>query len=184
MSSGSWGDDAMWRQAVAGDRKAFSALVELLQPRIRRLLYRLQGFRGEVDDQTQEVFLRLMAALPSIRDLTRAGGFVCSIAANVSREESRRRRGVETVIEPADPALEPDRKVQQGETAEQVRRAIRALPETLRETLVLATYEGLSPTQIGEVLKVDAGAIRHRLFRARSQLKAALQSTLFQEVSR
>jgi RNA polymerase sigma factor (sigma-70 family) len=57
---------------------------------------------------------------------------------------------------------------------ELVRRAIAALPETLRETLVLREMEGLSYKEIGKIAGVPIGTVMSRLARGRTQLQALL----------
>jgi len=58
--------------------------------------------------------------------------------------------------------------------AELVRRAIAALPDTLRETLVLREMEGLSYKEIGKIAGVPIGTVMSRLARGRMQLQALL----------
>ena len=61
--------------------------------------------------------------------------------------------------------------------AELVRRAIAALPDTLRETLVLSEMEGLSYKEIGKIAGVPIGTVMSRLARGRMQLQALLMET-------
>jgi RNA polymerase sigma-70 factor (ECF subfamily) len=63
--------------------------------------------------------------------------------------------------------------VQQG-AAETLRRAIMALPEPFRETLVLREFEELSYREIASVTAVPTGTVMSRLARARQMLLAAL----------
>jgi len=55
--------------------------------------------------------------------------------------------------------------------AELVRRAIAALPQILRETLVLREMEGLSYKEIGKIAGVPIGTVMSRLARGRMQLQ-------------
>ena len=55
-----------------------------------------------------------------------------------------------------------------------VRRAIAALPQVLRETLVLREMEGLSYKEIGKIAGVPIGTVMSRLARGRMQLQAML----------
>ena len=58
---------------------------------------------------------------------------------------------------------------------EAVREALAALGPADRETLLLSEWEGLSPTQIAEVMQCPAVTARGRLFRARRRFRAALE---------
>ena len=55
-----------------------------------------------------------------------------------------------------------------------VRRAIEALPDALRETVVLREMEGLSYKEIGKIAGVPIGTVMSRLARGRMQLQALL----------
>jgi len=57
---------------------------------------------------------------------------------------------------------------------DEVLRAIDALPEQFRETVVLSDVEGLSYEEIARVLEVPVGTVKSRLFRARRMLQAKL----------
>ena len=56
-----------------------------------------------------------------------------------------------------------------------VQTAVAALPLGLRTALVLFEYENQSMAEIGEALGCTAKAVENRLYRARQQLKQALQ---------
>ena len=73
----------------------------------------------------------------------------------------------------------PDQRLQTVERAEAVRRAIAALPEELRQPLILVTYEELPQAEIAAILDCSVKAVETRLYRARQQLRLTLGS-LFQ----
>ncbi len=50
-------------------------------------------------------------------------------------------------------------------------RLIAALPEKLRQPLILSTIEELSPRDVAATLGVNESAVRSRVFRARQILK-------------
>ena len=64
------------------------------------------------------------------------------------------------------------------ERASAVRNAILGLPEDLRETLVLSTYEQLSHAQIATILGISQKAVEMRLYRARLTLRDSLSQWL------
>jgi RNA polymerase sigma-70 factor (ECF subfamily) len=71
-------------------------------------------------------------------------------------------------------AYDPQAIAIRAADAELVRRAIAALPDTLRETLVLREMEGLSYKEIGKITGVPIGTVMSRLARGRMQLQALL----------
>ena len=148
-------------------------------PRVRRLLFRLRGFRGDVDDLAQEVFLRWWQGRERLQDPGREQSFLFGIAVRVQREDARQeRRALRSEgagdAEPQSREAEPLAASIAGELRRDAERALQRLPTKLREVLVLSVYEGLTPTEIAPILELTAEAVRHRLFRARRTLERAL----------
>ena len=52
--------------------------------------------------------------------------------------------------------------------------AVAALPETQREILILSHYEQLSLAEIAEITRLEIGAVKSRLQRARATLRETL----------
>lgn len=169
-------EESLWVGASKGDREAFDDLLETLLPRVRKLLFRLGGFSGEIEDLTQEVFLRMIDGLPRLRDPGQGKNWLFGIAVNVTREAARRRSqspqvGLpEIVSSPGD----VDGDASANEFASRTREAIRDLGASLREVIVLSVFEGLKAQEIAAVLDLTSEAVRHRLFRARRILEKRL----------
>ena len=72
----------------------------------------------------------------------------------------------------------PDEELLEAELQEAIEQAIRALPEKQRMALVLRRYEDKSYEEIGEVLGLSIAAVKSLLFRARTELRAALNRYL------
>lgn len=68
----------------------------------------------------------------------------------------------------------PDEQLQTEERAAAVRRAIGSLPEELKQPLILAVYQGLPQAEIAEILGCSVKAVETRIYRARQQLRTAL----------
>ena len=69
---------------------------------------------------------------------------------------------------------EPQNELERKETREKVRAGLRRLPEEQRLILVLRDVEGLSYQEIGDVLKLELGTVKSRIYRARARLAALL----------
>jgi RNA polymerase sigma-70 factor (ECF subfamily) len=83
------------------------------------------------------------------------------------------------VLALTDPARHaPDEELLEAELREAIEKAIRALPEKQRMAVVLRRYEGKSYEEIGEVLGLTVAAVKSLLFRARTELRAALNRYL------
>ena len=72
----------------------------------------------------------------------------------------------------------PDKELLEAELQEAIETAIRALPEKQRMAVVLRRYEGKSYEEIGEVLGLTVAAVKSLLFRARTELRSALNRYL------
>lgn len=165
-------------RAALDSEACFDALVARSHDRVRRLAGRLLGWRGDVDDVVQDVFLAVFehrARLGEIRDRER---WLTTIALNVCRRKQRRSsvwraclgwlgKGIESGCGAAS-----DGEV--DETRDRVRRAVAALPRTSREVIVLRYLEGLEVGEIAALLSVRVDAVAARLSRARVQLREAL----------
>ena len=68
----------------------------------------------------------------------------------------------------------PNECLEANERADEVRRAVAALPEELRQPFILAEYEECSHAEAGAILGCSAKAVETRLYRARQRLRASL----------
>jgi RNA polymerase sigma-70 factor (ECF subfamily) len=151
---------------------------------LHRVALRLTGNAADADDLVQETMLKAYGAWDRYEQGTNAKAWLLTILRHAFINEYRRRaRRPETVdvetIEPfvVFPAVQEDDP--QGAffdriVDDQVLRAIDALPEAFRETLVLSDVEGLNYQEIARILEVPVGTVKSRLFRARRLLQARL----------
>jgi RNA polymerase sigma-70 factor (ECF subfamily) len=86
-----WSDAELVRALRADDARAPGRLWDRYAPAVRRLLGRTLGTSLDVDDLTQEVFLRVFVRLPALREPSALRPFILSVAANVLKWELRRR---------------------------------------------------------------------------------------------
>ena len=151
---------------------------------LHRVALRLTGNAADADDLVQETMLKAYRAWDSYQRGTNAKAWLLTILRHAFINEYRRRtRHPETVdVETIEPfAVFPDVQESDPQGAffdrivdEQVLRAIDALPEAFRETLVLSDVEGLNYQDIGRILDVPVGTVKSRLFRARRLLQSRL----------
>jgi RNA polymerase sigma-70 factor, ECF subfamily len=130
---------------------------------------------GEVDDAVAEVFLTAWRRLDDMPSGTGARAWLYATArrvmANQARASARRGRLHDKLAaQPFIPAATEDR------AAGRVRDALAALAARDREILLLAEWEGLTPAEIGTVLRCPAVTVRGRLHRARRRFRAAFES--------
>jgi RNA polymerase sigma-70 factor (ECF subfamily) len=153
--------------AREGDRAAFGRLYDRYGRMVHGVLM-ARVPRDDVDDLVQEVFLKALGRLRSLRDPRAFGGWVAAIARHVAVDLARRRpEASELHDDLAAPASH------EGE-AHRVLRLIRALPEAYRETLALRLIEGLSGPEIAEQTGLTPGSVRVNLHRGFALLRECI----------
>lgn len=166
---------------MRGDRAAFRDIVATTSRRLYRLAVRMTGDGTDAEDVLQEAYLRAHQALCDggwdrrARVETWLYRIVVNTALNARRDRGRRRRAladgasVDGMAGAARPAQETSVAVAQ------LMALVRELPAGERAALVLKELEGMTASEIGEVLGCSEGAVEQRLVRARSALRARWQ---------
>lgn len=175
-------DETLMAAYVAGDRRAFEQLFARLAPRLHRFFRRSFSAEATADDLLQVTFLKLHRARATYKPDMRVAPWAFAIAARVRLDEYRKRKrlaedGDEEALARADEAraAEPrDAGTIDGDTAEAVRRAVDALPESQRVVIHLNRFEGMTFAEIAGVLGTTEGAIKLRAFRAYGALRQLL----------
>ena len=165
-----------------GSEAAFGELVERYKDRVFRLLGRYCRDAVEREDLAQEVFLKVFRKLHTFNHDAQFFTWLYRITVNaatdhLSRASTRRLRLVEDtgVFERGDEEHgSPSAPLESEELAQVTRDVVDQLPEKFRTILVLREFEGLSYTDIAEVLDIQLGTVESRLFRARQRFKDAL----------
>ncbi len=153
---------------VAGEAWAATATWNKHAPMVFRFLHRSLGPHGEVEDLTQEVFLRVFANVRKLRDPRALRSFVFSVAIRTLRWELRRRR-VRRLFQLSDFSSElPEPSV--GAFDAESRQALRRFYAILdrltvqeRAAFVLRHLEGLKLEDIGEALGISLATVKRRL---------------------
>ena len=173
-------DDGGLTAALArGDEGAFEQMVALYQQRVTRLAYRLMGWRADVDDIVQDVFLAALRSSDRFRGDCSLWSWLTAVTLNRCRTIQRRQKvwgRIESVLgrrreRMADPA---DAGVASQEVAREVRSAVAGLPPRDREVIVLFYLEHRSVAQMSEAMACSTNAIEVRLHRARAKLRVTL----------
>ena len=175
-------DQQLVQRAQRGDLRAFDLLVLKYQGRIAALVGRYVSDAGEVEDVTQEAFIKAYRALGKFRGDSAFYTWLYRIAANAAKNHlvaKGRRPGADATIEDAEgfdeggmlsESASPEALAMGGELAEVVESALNALPDELKAALMLREFDGLSYDDIADVLGCPVGTVRSRIFRAREAI--------------
>ncbi|MGN1001692.1 MAG: RNA polymerase sigma factor [Oscillospiraceae bacterium] len=182
-------------RAASGHADAFEALVTEHEKFVYNVALKALGNQQDAEDAAQEVFLRAWTALPSFRGESKFSVWLYRMTSNVCIDMLRRRRGDtvslstedeeggETEIQIADERFSAQKILEQKELQQAVREGLEALPENYRRILVLRELGGRSYEEIAQMLSLDIGTVKSRLFRARKKLCVILSrdGNLFDE---
>lgn len=163
----------------AGDTRAFSKTFEAFRPRVFAFLLRLSRRRDTADDLTQETFVRLAKASPTLADDTRLVPFLLTIARNVFRSHRRwEMLDLSRIFlfgsEHDEAVRAHDEKAHASRALREVEVAMGTLSVAHREVLLLVAVEGLDHDAAAKVLAIEGDALRQRLSRARKALAEEL----------
>jgi RNA polymerase sigma-70 factor (ECF subfamily) len=191
-------DQQLVERAQRGDKRAFELLVLKYQRKLGRLLSRFVRDSAEVEDVTQEAFIKAYRALPSFRGESAFYTWLYRIGINTAKNylvalgrraptttgfDNEEAEGFEDAEQLRDSST-PESELEGKEIAATVNRAMDALPPDLRTAITLREIEGLSYEEIASVMNCPVGTVRSRIFRARDAIAAELRPLLGTEKDR
>ncbi len=178
---------AVVRRVQRGDTDAFEMLVAAYEKNVFNVALQMTGNREDAQDMTQEAFIKAYSSLSTFRGDSKFSSWLYRIVSNVcldfKRRQSRRPSSSLTVeddegeniqLDIADESQSPEALLERKMTREAVRAGLQQLPDEQRQILLLREIQGLSYEEIGEVMGLEAGTVKSRIFRARKKLCAFL----------
>lgn len=168
---------------AARDPVALERFFEHYFDRVYAYVRRLVQDEHIAEDLTQDVFFHVQRALGTYDPARDVGPWLFAIATNKVRDHwrSTRRQQERNEANLEEGELErisalppPDADLSGAELEERVRRAVDELPETMRLTLVLRAFEGLSFQEIAKIVERNEVAVRKRYSRALEVLRESL----------
>lgn len=162
-------DGQLVRAALDGDANAFTHLYERYGGIVHGLLLARVG-RDQAEDLVQDVFLTAWRRLDGLRDPAAFGGWIAMIARNRATDFHRR---TTDLVELPEHLPSPGTTSGQAD-ANAALAAIRSLPETYRDTLILRLVEGLTGPEIAARTGLTPGSVRVNLHRGMKMLREKL----------
>lgn len=187
-------ESALVEELRAGSEEAFGWLIAHYHQPIYSLLARTVQNRADAADLTQEVFVKVFRKIGSFHGESSLRTWIYRIALREASNQRRwwvRHKQQEIPIEQeltepgarspvylkemlVDPAESPFDAAERAENRERVERALLAVPEPYRSTLILRDVEGLVYEEVAEMQGVNLGTVKSRLVRGRAILRALL----------
>lgn len=189
-------ETALIDELRAGSEEAFEWLIARYHQPIYSLLARTAHDRADAADLTQEVFVKVFRKIGSFHGESSLRTWIYRIAlreASNQRRWWRRHKQQEIPIEQeitdedsrapvhlkemlVDPAESPFDFAVHEQNRARVERALQAVPEPFRSTLILRDIEGFVYEEVAEMQGVSLGTVKSRLVRGRACLKALLMA--------
>jgi len=191
MSAPKATDARLVERVQRGDKHAFDLLMGKYQHRIQVLVSRYLRDPDDVQDVTQDAFIKAYRALPNFRADSQFYTWLYRIAINTAKNflvaRSRRPPAADVDASEAEyyaggEALQeietPENRLAGDELSRVVFAAIEALPEDLRTAVTLREFDGMSYEDIAAVMDCPVGTVRSRIFRAREAIDAEIRPLL------
>lgn len=163
---------------TADDRAMLAELVREMGPRLLAYVRRVYATREDAEDIVAEAICRAASNIEALRASPRRDLYLLTVARNLCRDGFRRQR---PIAMPADElqrfgsAADVSAPAAEAEQSRALRAAVAALPESLREVVVLRLSTGLTFEEIAELLHVPLGTALSRMHAAVQRLRAVLR---------
>jgi RNA polymerase sigma-70 factor, ECF subfamily len=185
-------DQQLVERAQHGDKHAFELLVIKYQRKLGRLLSRFIRDATEIEDVTQEAFIKAYRALPSFRGESAFYTWLYRIGINTAKNylvAMGRRAPTTTEFDVAEAEMfedgeqlkdvnTPENELMSKQIAKTVNQTLQDLPGELRTAITLREIEGLSYDDIATIMGCPIGTVRSRIFRAREAIAEKLRPML------
>ena len=181
-------DKQLVERVRRGDKRAFDLLILKYQHKIISIVGRYLGDRNDVQDVSQETFIKAYRAIPNFRGESAFYTWLYRIAINTAKNhlvsKSRRPPNIDIDIDDGEfqdnSAVLRDNKSPEASLAtkqmeEVIFRAIENLPPELRVAVTLREFEGLSYEEIARMMDCPVGTVRSRIFRAREAIEQKIR---------
>ena len=177
--------------AQAEDYNALEYLIKRIQKDVYATLNYMLNNNENISDLTQEVLLKVAKNISNLQNPRCFKGWLNHIITNTYYDYIRKvKRTPETIsIDYTCPTLDfelkfdiPDKKNKPMEKCitveceQQIKKAIRSLPEVFRIAIILREFQGLSYEEIANTTNSTIGTVKSRISRARMKLHEVLES--------
>jgi len=177
--------------ACRGDKEALQGLLKANWGWLKGLVYSVLGGPQDLDDVMQEICLRVIQRIRTLREPERFRGWLAVLARREAISHSRGRRprlipfdGTPLPEHVEDDVDDPAEDLEKKELCGRVLQAVGMLPEKYREVFMLAHSGELTYAQIAEVLDVPITTMQIRLVRARQMIRRQITGEKVQENER
>ncbi|NLH17326.1 MAG: sigma-70 family RNA polymerase sigma factor [Phycisphaerae bacterium] len=178
--SGRQNEAALAAAARQGDKNSLQELLRRNWAWIKALVYNYTGRAENLDDILQDICVRVIEKIGSLREPERFRPWLATLARNEATAFYRRKGhqfpclDPDEIIQADEKAPVPSEQIEGRETMQQLLHAIRELPDKYREVLLMACTEQISYEEMAATLDVPVTTVQIRLVRARRMVRQRL----------
>ena len=178
-------DEDLARLCQQDDHKAFTVIVDRYKHKIHWLVRRMVG-SADVEDLTQEVFLRVYQAIPRFQGRSTFRTWIYRIARNLCLTELQRRgrRGEHVSLEEEgeekvhrllpEPQKGLEEEIERRDFCRSVWALVEKLPTHHRTALTLFYVQQVRYEEIADIMDIPMGTVKTYIHRARLRLRDLL----------
>jgi len=167
-------DDILVDRILKGDSASFRMLVERYQNLVFTIAYRVTNNREEAEEVAQDAFMKVYRGLDGFKGDSKFSSWLYRIAYNTALTKIRTQKTGVSLIEDREYG-EVANEAEQVFTKEYLRKAISMLEADEATVITLFYLSEQSLEEIGQILNLEANAVKVRLFRARKKLREKLE---------
>ncbi|MEI5907944.1 RNA polymerase sigma factor [Bacillus spongiae] len=178
-------DEELIKEIQSGDQASMEVLVERHYKTVYAFVYRRVGDKHTAYDLTQEVFIKMMKALPSFSFKATFPTWLLTIAVNHCRDYFRSKAYQQfTQTDEYEERLNVNRKedvyatFEKNEKRQQMKELIYELPDYQSEAIILKYYHDLKISEIAKVTNTNASTVKSRLKQGLAKLKKTLEGSI------
>ena len=177
-------DKQLVERVRRGDKRAFDLLILKYQHKIISIVGRYLGDQNDVQDVSQETFIKAYRAIPNFRGESAFYTWLYRIAVNTAKNhlvsKSRRPPNIDVDIDDGEfqnnsaglrDNESPQASLATSQMEQVIFRSIENLPSELRIAVTLREFDGLSYEEIAKIMNCPVGTVRSRIFRAREAIE-------------
>ncbi len=166
------------KEASAGSRDAFRALLERHYDLMYRVAYRTLGQQADAEDLVQNICAALPKKLASFKAGSKFESWLYRVVVNAGRDQMRK-RGAQTRA--ADgwgdvERMQREAAVEKRESLSWLTRAMQRLSPELRETVALVLGEEMTHAEAGKALGLSEGSVSWRMSEVKKELRHMAQA--------
>lgn len=177
-------ESALACRAVSGDREALEALLRRNWSWIRVLTAGYLKSFNDIDDVLQEVCLRVMQKIHTLREPERFRPWLAVIVRRQALGFLRQKHPAMSLENLTSEFGTSDPALVQRQEYDDVIAAIMELPEKYRQVILLKYYHNYDYAEIAEILDCSVCAVQTRLFRARKMIAMLLEHRKIEKIPR